>query len=356
MKRGVVDIDIAIIRRGDLGLVDGVNRFIFTLADGFEKLGRNVVVIGHHVTGDLRELRELFSVDVDVRVIGDNSDSSSGYIKYMWDWYTRGSRLLSEIKPEMIIVNGVVPLRYRGIKIAVNHGDAIFELREDLLKRIATRRLYSTYDYTVCTSSKVLYEMREVGIYCHEVIPLPLRLEMYKPETSREKIVIHVGTSTRKNPEISIKTIEILRDMGYDVKLVLIGNYRVDKEWVIVKNRCPDIDLRKLYSEAFVSIHPSTWEGFSYSALEAQASGTPVVVGPGVPDEALIEGKTGFKIRSYDPREYAEKIKLLLEDEYLWSYMSREARKYAENFDHVKITTRYLEIEKIVKSSKHHHV
>ncbi|MEM3763528.1 MAG: glycosyltransferase, partial [Desulfurococcaceae archaeon] len=76
----------------------------------------------------------------------------------------------------------------------------------------------------------------------------------------------------------------------------------------------------------------------------AQASGTPVIAGPGVPEEALVEGRTGFKIRSFDPKEYVEKLKCLLDDRTLWSYMSKEARKHAEKFDHTKIAARYLQL------------
>jgi len=49
---------------------------------------------------------------------------------------------------------------------------------------------------------------------------------------------------------------------------------------------------------------------------------------------------------SFNPERYAEKLKVLLEDRLLWKYMSREARKYARNFDHVKIATQYVELAK----------
>jgi len=66
--------------------------------------------------------------------------------------------------------------------------------------------------------------------------------------------------------------------------------------------------------------------------------------GPGVPDEALINGESGFKIASFNPEEYAEKLRVLLENRLLWKNMSRKARKHAENFDHVKIAKQYAEL------------
>ncbi len=60
----------------------------------------------------------------------------------------------------MVIVNGVVPLRLRAFKVAANHGNAVFELRESRLKHYVTKLLYGTYNYVVCVSSKVASEMR----------------------------------------------------------------------------------------------------------------------------------------------------------------------------------------------------
>ena len=336
-------IKVAIIRRGDVGGIDGVNRFIFTLADGLRKLGHQVKVFGHHMTGNPSWL---FSVDVETCAIS-NSDCR-GYVKCMWDWFMCGSRILRRFEPDMIIVNGVVPLKLRTFKVAVNHGNAIFELRKSRLKRYITKMLYNTYDRVVCVSSKVASEMKEVGLICDEIIPIPLILENYSPESEREPIVLHVGTSSRKRPDVSVKAVRLLRSLGYNIKLILVGHYEKRSEWIIVRETCPDRELRELYSKALALMHPSLWEGFPYAVLEAQACGTPVIVGPGVPDEALVAEKSGFKVGSFNPEEYAEKLRVLLEDRSLWRRMSREARKHAENFDHVKIARRYVELYRVV--------
>jgi len=186
--------------------------------------------------------------------------------------------------------------------------------------------------------------MKEVGLICNEVIPIPLILENYHPKPEREPIILHVGTNPRKRPDVSVRAVKLLRSLGYNIRLILVGHYKGKADWVIAGGACPDQELRELYSRALALMLPSLWEGFPYAVLEAQASGTPVIVGPGVPDEALVAGKSGFKVTSFNPEEYAEKLRLLLEDGSLWKRMSREARKYAENFDHVKIARRYIEL------------
>jgi glycosyltransferase involved in cell wall biosynthesis len=329
---------IAVIRRGDVGGIDGVNRFIFTLADGMKKLGHQVMVFGHHMTGNPGEL---FSVDVKTSII---SNKSSGIILNTYDWYVKGSKILKRFEPDMVIANGVVPLKLQTFKVAVNHGNAIFELRKSYLKRYITKMLYRMYDHVVCVSSKVASEMREVGLTCDDIIPIPIILENYNFEAEREALVLHVGAGQRKRPDISVKTVEILRNLGYNIKLVLVGPYERERDYIVVKTSCPDKELKELYSKALVLLHPSEWEGFPYAVLEAQACGTPVIVGPGVPDEALIDGESGFKVASFNPEEYAEKLRVLLEDRLLWKHMSEEARKYVRNFDHLKIARQYIKL------------
>ena len=133
-------MNIAIVRRWDASKIDGVNRFIFTLADGFERLGHEVVIFCHHAENP-NDLPSIFGVNAEVRTVGSVCRS---LIKCMWDWYVHGSRTLNEFKPDIVIVNGVVPLRLKVFKVAVNHGNAMFELRESRLKRYVTKLLYST--------------------------------------------------------------------------------------------------------------------------------------------------------------------------------------------------------------------
>jgi len=257
-------IRVAIIRRGDVGGIDGVNRFIFTLAYGMKKLGYQVMVFGHHMTDNPSEL---FGVDVKTAVISNSSNE--GYIKCMWDWYVKGSEILKRFEPDMIIVNGVVPLRLRAFKVAVNHGNAIFELRRSRFKSYITKILYSKYDRVVCVSSKVASEMKEIGLMCDDIIPIPIIVENYNLEVGREALIMHVGTARRKRPDISVKAVEILRNLGYNVKLVLVGPYEEKRNYITVKSRCPDRELRELYSKSLALIHPSEWEGFPYAVLEA---------------------------------------------------------------------------------------
>ena len=107
--------------------------------------------------------------------------------------------------------------------VAVNHG--IDTLRVTRLYLHAARLLYRTYDATICVSNKLKEEVeRKLRISC-AVIPLPLKLETYRPAKpeDRDDLVVHIGTRPIKNPQISIETIKSLRRRGLPIKLVIVG-------------------------------------------------------------------------------------------------------------------------------------
>ena len=86
-------------------------------------------------------------------------------------------------------------------------------------------------------------------------------------------------------------------------------------------------------SLAAVCVVPSYSESFGLVALEAAASGTPVVAARvgGLPT-IVKDGLTGFTLISHDPAQYAERIGRLLADEELRLCLSRRSRLVATQF------------------------
>jgi glycosyltransferase involved in cell wall biosynthesis len=61
--------------------------------------------------------------------------------------------------------------------------------------------------------------------------------------------------------------------------------------------------------------------------------------------ETFVDGVSGFLLKSFDPREFADLIKNLVNDENLNSYLSRNAKKHArEMFDMSRIAKEYIKI------------
>jgi len=102
------------------------------------------------------------------------------------------------------------------------------------------------------------------------------------------RYVIYVGwVSTRKNVPVLV---EALARCGSDLALLVVGPEglgaeRVDdaierlgvRQRVIHAGHVPDDDLRALMAGALALVHPSQYEGFGLTPLEAMALGTPAI-------------------------------------------------------------------------------
>jgi len=263
-------VRIIITRREHLDALDGVSRFVFTLGEGMRKLGNEVFFLTHHVERDFSPL-ERWGADAKYKAFSVPKPIK----KVVIDWFFEGSKVVNELSPDLVIMNGVAWIRSKAKKIAVIHGNGLDEAKKSKVNALALRFLYSRQDYVVCISQKVKRMASELGIKCHEVIPIPFKNEGFKsyPRDKRE-FILHVGTRGEKNVPVSVEAVRLLRERGFNVNLVIVGpaaHYWKEKfkyDWIIPKV-VNDEELKELYARAIALILPSTFDGFSYTTLEA---------------------------------------------------------------------------------------
>jgi alpha-1,6-mannosyltransferase len=162
----------------------------------------------------------------------------------------------------------------------------------------ANRRTACCFDTVVCTTRFARAEFDRLASRNVIQVPLGVDLDMFGPwrqdaelrtELSRDAdvMLVHCGRlSPEKHAERSIDTVAALHESGKSVRLVVAGDGPCR---AALQRRAAGLpvtflgfvsgraDVAKLLATADVSLAPGPHETFGLAALEALASGTPVV-------------------------------------------------------------------------------
>ena len=104
-------------------------------------------------------------------------------------------------------------------------------------------------------------------------------------------------------------------------------------------------ELVERYRQCYVFCHLSMADGWNQPALEAMASGKPVVTIDAPHNSVVTDGETGFKIPFDAPDELAGKLDQLLTDRELAATMGEAGRKHAETtYSWDRIAREYREV------------
>jgi alpha-1,6-mannosyltransferase len=194
-------------------------------------------------------------------------------------------------------------------------------------------RTAAAHDTIVCTTGWAAAEFERIGAHNLTRVPLGVDLEGFSPDrhdpslrgrwaAEGDLLLLHCGRlSAEKKPRRSLAALAALRDAGVPAVLAVAGSgpLRVALQTEAAERGLPvrflghirDRDeLAALLATADVAIAPGPIETFGLSALEALASGTPVVVSA---ESALPEviGDAGLAADGEGPG-YATAIRTLM--------------------------------------------
>lgn len=189
------------------------------------------------------------------------------------------------------------------------------------------------------------------------VISIGLNLDKYTSKSFHERgdAILHVGTRVTKNLPTTLKAFNIIAKYDPRVRLYIVGNRNTALECVekyvrdeirhriIILGAIPRQELKEIYSRIKVTLIPSTYEAFSYVALESMASGTPIVASSTLPFEVIIDEFNGFIVQDpYDYKSFADRVITLLSNEDIWCKLSSNALKHVRIYDIESIAEKYI--------------
>ena len=183
----------------------------------------------------------------------------------------------------------------------------------------------------------------------------------YRAPAAKQNMIL--GTACRLQPVKGVRTlIEAIAILAKDhpaIRLEIAGDgrLRADLEEHAARLKLSGSvsflgwrkDIASLMHSWSIFIQPSLDEGFGVAALEAMASGLPVVASDvGGLRELVQDGRTGFLVPAGAPAAFAAKIRLLLDDPGLRARMGAAGRQRAQ--DGFTITTMVRKIAELYGS------
>ncbi|WP_020499670.1 glycosyltransferase [Sciscionella marina] len=256
--------------------------------------------------------------------------------------------VLERLRPDAIEVSDRLTLRglgkwaaRRGIPSVFISHERLDRLLGQVLPSAAARpladrlnaRMAASYDTVVCTTAFAREEFDRIAAPNVRQVPLGVDLAMFAPGNrdqrlraelagGAETLLLHCGRlSPEKHVDRSIDTAAALLDAGADVRLVIAGDGRSRSALERRAGGLP-IDflgfvddrrtVAKLLASADVSLAPGPHETFGLAALEALASGTPVVVSRSSALSEIVRPGCGAAVPDA-PDAFAAAVRALLE-------------------------------------------
>jgi glycosyltransferase involved in cell wall biosynthesis len=348
---------IVITRRAALDYRDGINIFIFALADAFDREGHDVAILATTV-GDPARIQRLFAMRTQPTMVAVEARSTRFSFEGLTaGWLRRGRQLINQHDADLVINNGALPFSVQGHSCNLAH-----DLGWSTHRRLeALRGAYKRYAYARCDDVVALSrevrdglarQLRMARDAIHLIPPcVDVEATQSAASATREDAILHTGTEGYKDPAATIRAFAALdRDatrlyvegpVDEPLRSQVAALPPATRSRIELVGALPAAQLRALLGSVRVASFPTRYAvpTASSTVVEAIAAGTPIAGSMALSADVLDHGRNGLACR--DDAELAAALGQLLSDG-AWDAMSRGALDMAQHFSATVVARRYL--------------
>lgn len=236
-----------------------------------------------------------------------------------------------------------------------------------LIYKKTEKAIFENADFCHAPSNHLVGHLKKYKIKGAIMIPNGVNQEIFKPDSNKLQTRKELGFDTqnlimacdsrlehKNGTHDVVEAVNYFKDNIKDFKVIVVGDgpdrrkietmiekYNL-KDKVLLLGRIQYSDLPKLMAACDIFVRPSLAEGFGISFIEAMACGIGVVgtlVG-GIVD-FLRDKENGLACEPGNPKDIAEKIKILIQDRALREKLSKNGRQMImEEYNWDKISKR----------------
>jgi len=254
--------------------------------------------------------------------------------------------------------------------ILTTHGGYFHTKWGRLIKKLyfatATKFTVSLYDYLIACSNNDYKIFKKISKKISKkilTIENGVNIDPYlnTPKKINNNELLYVGRlDHHKRIDLLISIVASLKEKGHSVHLNIVG-----PDWNNIAAKLNDYakklnvqnsisfkgavnqdELKKLYSEAFLFVSASEYEGFGITAIEAMASGTLCVLNRIKSFEKFLDNNLfGSLCNFHDKDETVLSITKMLNTDYVtYTKLSQAARDFSKNYSWNTVIKKYNKI------------
>ncbi|WP_343610250.1 glycosyltransferase family 4 protein [Chryseobacterium oranimense] len=272
--------------------------------------------------------------------------------------------------PSMYIVALAKMLSFKNTNLIFTEHSTSNKRLNKIILRPVERFIYSFYKKIICITPEVKEQLRsKLNLDSKKLIVIENGVNIEKIQAATEakrkefgyitsdKLLIMVAAFREgKDQDTVIKTLKILPD---DYKLILVGDgNRKSKlenlvEVLNLKNRVNFLgfrsDIYSLYKMSDIAILSSYWEGFGLVAVEAMASGTPMIASNVSGLNNVVRGG-GILFQTENTEELKKNILDLIKSPELYNRISIAGIEKSKNYSLDKTVQKLLNLYNQINS------